>query len=119
MIRARKLQLVGTGSGIWSFLHVDDAVAATVIAIERGKTGVYNVVDDEPAELAEWLPYLAACLGAKPPRRIPRWLARLAVGEVGISLMTLIRGSSNAKAKRDLAWAPLWKSWREGFREIA
>jgi nucleoside-diphosphate-sugar epimerase len=107
---AVKFLLVGAGTGIWSFLHVDDAAAATAIAVEGGEPGIYNVVDNEPAEIAEWLPHLATCVGAKPPRRISPWLARPAVGEVGTSLMTLIRGSSNAKAKRDLAWEPRWKA---------
>ncbi len=116
LIRARKLPLVGDGGGVWSFLHVDDAAAATVLAVEAGPPGVYNVVDDEPASVAEWLPYLADCLGARPPRHVPAWLARFAIGEVGVSMMTRIRGSSNAKAKRDLGWEPVWRSWREGFR---
>lgn len=115
-VRERKLPVVGDGGGIWSFLHVDDAAAATVLAVEHGRPGVYDVVDDEPAPVAEWLPHLAHCLGAPPPRRVPAWLARLAVGEVGISMMTQIRGSSNAKAKRELGWQPTWPSWREGFR---
>jgi len=118
LIRARKFPLIGAGSGIWSFLHIDDAAAATAIAVERGAPGIYNVVDNEPAEVASWLPYLAVCLGAEPPRRIPRWLARYAVGEVGISMMTMIRGSSNAKARRDLGWEPNWESWREGFLHL-
>ena len=116
MIRERKLPIVGDGGGVWSFVHVDDAAAATVLALERGEPGVYNIVDDEPAAVAEWLPYLAQCLGARPPRRVPAWLARLAIGDVGISMMTQIRGSSNAKAKRELGWQPAWPSWRDGFR---
>ena len=96
-------------------MHVDDAAAATVAALERGAPGVYNVVDDEPAPVSEWLPYLAEAVGAKPPRRVPVWLGRLAAGEVGVSMMTQIRGSSNAKAKRELGWQPAWRSWREGF----
>ncbi|HEY7690815.1 MAG TPA: NAD(P)-dependent oxidoreductase [Gaiellaceae bacterium] len=115
LIRKRKLPLVGGGRGIWSFLHVDDAAAATAIAVEGGRPGLYNVVDDDPAPVAEWLPYLAEVLGARPPRHVPAWLARFAIGEVGVSLMTQIRGSSNAKAKRELGFVPIWSSWREGF----
>src|SRR5262245_4757826 len=114
-IRARKFPIVGDGSGIWSFLHVDDAASATVLAVEHGRPGLYNIVDDDPAPVAEWLPHLARCLGAPAPRHVPAWLARFAVGDVGISLMTQIRGSSNAKARRELAWEPAWRSWRQGF----
>jgi nucleoside-diphosphate-sugar epimerase len=117
LIRRRKLPVVGTGGGVWSWLHIDDAASATVAAVERGARGVYNVVDDEPAPVSEWLPRLAECVGARPPRRVPAWLARLAVGETGISMMTQIRGSANAKAKRELGWEPRWPSWREGFRQ--
>jgi 2-alkyl-3-oxoalkanoate reductase len=117
LVRRRKLPLVGEASGIWSWIHVDDAAAATFAALEHGPSGVYNIVDDEPAPVSEWLPYLAEALGAKPPRHVPAWLARLMVGEVGISLMTQIRGSSNAKAKRELGWEPRWRSWRQGFRD--
>ena len=116
LVRKRKLPLVGDAGGIWSWIHVDDAAAATAAAVERGGAGVYNVVDDKPAPVSEWLPYLAECVGAKPPRRVPVWLARVVVGDVGVSLMTQIRGSSNAKAKRELAWEPDWSSWRDGFR---
>jgi nucleoside-diphosphate-sugar epimerase len=116
LIRKRKMPVVGGGTGIWSFLHVDDAAAATALAVERGTPGLYNIVDDEPAAVAEWLPYLAECLGARPPRHVPAWLARLAIGEVGVSVMTQVRGSSNAKAKRELGWEPVWRSWRDGFR---
>jgi nucleoside-diphosphate-sugar epimerase len=116
LVRARKVPIVGKGTGIWSWIHVDDAAAATVRAIEGGAPGVYNVVDDDPAPASEWLPYLAQCVGAKPPLRVPVWLARLLAGEVIVSMMTQIRGSSNAKAKRELGWEPQWKSWREGFR---
>jgi nucleoside-diphosphate-sugar epimerase len=115
VVRARKLPLVGDAGGIWSWIHIDDAAGATVAALERGAAGIYNIVDDEPAPVSEWLPVLAESLGAKPPRRVPAWLARLAVGEVGVSMMTQIRGSSNAKAKRELGWQPRWSSWREGF----
>jgi nucleoside-diphosphate-sugar epimerase len=104
------------GPGIWSFIHVDDAASATVAALERGVPGIYNIVDDEPAPVSVWLPFLAGVLGAQPPRRLPTWLGRIAVGEAGVSLMTQIRGSSNAKAKQKLGWQPRFKSWREGFR---
>jgi nucleoside-diphosphate-sugar epimerase len=115
LIRKRKLPIVGDGSGIWSFVHIDDAAAATVAALTRGTPGIYNVVDDEPAPVTEWLPYLAQAIGAKPPLRVPVWLGRIAAGEVGVSLMTKIRGASNAKAKRELGWEPRWPSWRDGF----
>jgi len=117
MLRKRQFPIVGAGTGVWSFLHVDDAASANVAALERGEAGVYNVCDDEPAPLAVWLPELARAVGAPPPRRIPVWLARLFVGEVGVSMMTRMRGASNAKAKRELGWTPRWSSWREGFRE--
>jgi 2-alkyl-3-oxoalkanoate reductase len=119
MIRKRKLPIIGAGTGIWSWIHLDDAAAATVAAVEHGTRGIYNVVDDEPAPVSEWLPYLADLVGAKPPRRVPVWLGRLAAGEVGVSMMTQIRGSSNAKARRELRWHPAWRSWREGFRQAA
>jgi nucleoside-diphosphate-sugar epimerase len=115
LIRKRRVPVIGDGAGVWSFLHIRDAAAATVAALEQGAPGVYNVVDDEPASVAEWLPYVAQTVGAKPPRRVPVWLGRLAAGEVGVSMMTQIRGSSNAKAKRELGWRPAWPSWREGF----
>jgi nucleoside-diphosphate-sugar epimerase len=115
LISKRKVPIIGKGAGIWSFLHIHDAATATVAALERGTPGVYNVVDDEPASVAEWLPYLAQAIGAKPPYRVPVWLGRLAAGEVGVSMMTQIRGSSNAKAKQELGWQPVWPSWRQGF----
>jgi nucleoside-diphosphate-sugar epimerase len=115
LARKRKLPIVGDGGGIWSFLHVDDAAAATVAAVERGDSGIYNIVDDHPAPVAEWLPVLARNSGAKPPRRVPAWLGRLATGEVGVSMMTRIRGSSNEKAKRELGWQPGHPTWREGL----
>jgi nucleoside-diphosphate-sugar epimerase len=115
MVRKRKFPVVGNGAGIWSFLHISDAAAATVCALERGAPGVYNVVDDEPASVAEWLPFLAQAIGAKAPYRVPRWIGRLAAGQPGVSMMTQIRGSSNAKAKRELGWLPAWPSWRQGF----
>jgi nucleoside-diphosphate-sugar epimerase len=114
-VRRGKMPLVGDGGGIWSFLHVADMARATIAAIEGGGTGIYNVVDDDPAPVAEWLPYLARVLGAKPPRRIPVWLARLVIGEQGVAMMTEMRGSSNAKSKRELGWLPEYASWREGF----
>ena len=117
LVRARKMPIVGSGSGIWSWIHIDDAAAATVAAAESRATGIYNVVDDDPAPVSEWLPYFAEAVGAKPPRHVPVWLARVAAGEVGVSAMTRIRGSSNAKAKRELGWQPTWSSWRDGFRQ--
>jgi 2-alkyl-3-oxoalkanoate reductase len=116
LVRKRRVPIIGDGAGVWSFLHVYDAAAATVAALDRGEPGVYNVVDDEPASVAEWLPFLAEAVGAKAPRRLPAWLGRLAAGEVAVSMMTQIRGSSNAKAKRELGWRPAWPSWRQGFR---
>ncbi len=98
-------------------MHVDDAATATVLAVEQKATGVFNIVDDEPAPAHEWLPYLAECAGAKPPRRVPVWLARLLAGEVAVRMMTEGRGFSNAKAKRELGWELLYPSWRQGFRE--
>jgi 2-alkyl-3-oxoalkanoate reductase len=116
MVRRRRFPIIGDGAGIWSFTHIDDAAAATVAAIERGPRGVYNIVDDDPAPVSVWLPHLADALGAKPPLRLPVWLGRLAAGEAAVSLMTQIRGSSNAKAKRELGWTPRYASWRDGFR---
>jgi 2-alkyl-3-oxoalkanoate reductase len=115
MVRKRRFPIVGDGRGVWSFIHVDDAAAATAAAVERGAPGVYNICDDEPAAVADWLPELARALGAKPPRRVPAWLGRLAVGDVGVSMMTRIQGASNAKAKRELGWRPRYPSYREGF----
>lgn len=108
----RKFPVVGDGGAVWSFIDVGDAAAATVAAIERGARGTYNVVDDDPATVAEWLPELAAELGAKPPRRVPRFVGRLFAGETGVVMMTELRGASNAKAKRELAWRPAHPSWR-------
>jgi nucleoside-diphosphate-sugar epimerase len=116
LVRQRKFPIVGNGGGVWSFIHIDDAAAATSAAVEHGAPGVYNIVDDEPAPVAVWLPELARALGAKPPRRVPVWLGRLAAGDVGVSMMTQIRGTSNAKAKRELGWQPRYHSWRDGFR---
>jgi nucleoside-diphosphate-sugar epimerase len=116
LIRERKLPVVGSGAGVWSWIHIDDAAAATVAALERGRRGIYNVVDDDPAPVSDWLPFLAEQVGTKAPRHVPVWLGRLAAGEVGVSLMTQVRGASNAKIKRELGWQPAWRSWREGFR---
>ena len=116
LVRKRQFPIVGDGGGVWSFVHLDDAAAATVLALERGRPGIYNVVDDDPAPVREWLPALAAAIGAKPPRRVPRLLARLLAGESGVVLMTEIRGASNAKAKRELGWTLRYPSWHEGFR---
>lgn len=115
-IRARKFPIVGKGTGIMSFVHIDDAAAAAVCAVERGAPGLYNVVDDDPAPVAESLPVIAEAIGAKPPRRVPRWLARLVAGETAVTMMTESRGALNAKAKRELGWCPSYPSWREGFR---
>lgn len=116
LVRKRRLPIIGDGAGVWSFIHIDDAAAATAAALDHGSPGVYNIVDDEPATVTEWLPYLASVVGAARPRRVPAWVGLLAAGEVGMSMMTRIRGSSNAKAKRELGWTPRWASWREGFR---
>ena len=115
-IRGRKFPIAGSGAGIWSFTHIDDVATATVAALERGDAGIYNVVDDEPAPVSEWLPELAAALGGKPPRHVPAWLGRLFVGEHGMNMMESTRGASNAKAKRELGWQPAWPTWRDGFR---
>jgi nucleoside-diphosphate-sugar epimerase len=117
LVRKRRFPVVGDGGGVWSFVHLDDAAAATVLALERGEPGIYNVVDDEPAPVREWLPALAEAIGAKPPRRVPRWLGRVAAGESGVALMTETRGASNAKAKRELGWTLRYPTWRRGFRE--
>ncbi|HWT25257.1 MAG TPA: NAD(P)-dependent oxidoreductase [Solirubrobacteraceae bacterium] len=115
LIRKGKFPLVGDGGGVWSFVHVADAAEATVAAVERGKRGVYNVVDDDPAPVAEWLPALAQELGAKKPMRVPRLIGRLFAGEAGVVMMTELRGASNAKAKRELAWRPAHPTWRRGL----
>ena len=118
MVRRRKFPLAGDGAGVWSFVHVEDAAAATVAALEHWTPGeVYNVCDDEPAPVHEWLPLLAQAVGAKPPRHLPRWVARL-MGEHVASMMCEVRGASNAKAKRQLGWTPRWPTWREGFPAI-
>jgi nucleoside-diphosphate-sugar epimerase len=115
MVRKRKFPLVGDGGGVWSFIHIADAAEATVAAVEQGRPGIYNIVDDDPAPVAEWLPALAQELGAKKPMRVPRFVGRLFSGEVGALFMTEIRGASNAKAKRELGWRPARVSWRRGF----
>jgi nucleoside-diphosphate-sugar epimerase len=115
LIRTRKFPLVGDGGAVWSFIHVADAAEATVAAIERGRRGVYNVVDDDPAPVAEWLPTVAEQLGAKKPMRVPRLVGRLFAGEAGVVMMTELRGASNAKAKRELGWRPAHPSWRQGL----
>jgi nucleoside-diphosphate-sugar epimerase len=114
-IMQRKFPVIGDGGGVWSFVQIEDAATATVAAVERGKTGIYNVVDDEPAPVRDWLPALASALGAKPPRHLPRWLGRLAAGSAATVMMTEIRGASNEKAKRELGWQPRYASWRQGF----
>jgi nucleoside-diphosphate-sugar epimerase len=116
IVKKRKMPVVGDGGGVWSWIHVDDAASAAVAAVERGKRGVYNIVDDEPAQLSEWLPYLADAVGAKTPMHVPVWLGKIAAGEVGVSMTTQIRGSSNKRAKRELLWQPSWRSWRDGFK---
>jgi nucleoside-diphosphate-sugar epimerase len=116
MIRQRKFPVVGNGNGLWSFLHTDDLATATLAAIEKGRPGeIYNIVDDEPAPTREWLPYLAKSLGAKPPRHVPAWLARIAASPAAVMMMTESRGASNAKAKAELGWSPRHPSWRESF----
>jgi nucleoside-diphosphate-sugar epimerase len=115
LVRKRKFPLVGDGGGVWSFVHIADAAEATVAAVARGSRGVYNVVDDDPAPVAEWLPALAQELGAKRPMHVPRLIGRLFAGEAGVVMMTEIRGASNAKAKRELGWSPRHVTWREGF----
>ena len=117
-VRQRKFPLVGDGGGVWSFIHIADAAEATVAAIERGQRGVYNIVDDEPARVDEWLPALAEMLGAKKPLRVPRFVGRLFAGETGVVMTTELRGASNAKAKRELGWSPAHSSWWQGFAEL-
>jgi nucleoside-diphosphate-sugar epimerase len=116
-VRKRGFPLVGGGGGVWSFVQIEDAATATAAAVGNGAPGLYNVVDDDPAPVAEWLPALAAAVGAKPPRRVPRWLGRLLAGGAAVTLMTEARGASNAKAKRELGWQLRYPSWRQGFRE--
>ena len=116
LVRKRLFPVIGGGTGYFSWVHVDDAASATVLAVEQQAAGVFNIVDDEPAPVSEWLPYLAACEGAKPPRRLPTWLARLLAGEMVVGMMTEGRGFSNAKAKRVLGWQLRYPSWRQGFK---
>jgi nucleoside-diphosphate-sugar epimerase len=117
-VRRRKLPLVGEGTGVWSFVHIDDAASATAAAVESGRGGIYNVVDDEPAPVSEWLSFLAHSAHAQPPKHVPAWMARLLIGEHVVAVMNEIRGVSNAKIKRELGWTPQWTSWRDGFREV-
>ena len=116
-IRKRRFPIIGNGHGVWSFVHIDDVAMATLTAIERGNQGLYNVVDDDPALVSEWLPALAAAVGAKPPYHAPAWLGRLLAGDAAVAIMTEVRGASNAKAKRELGWKPRYTSWRQGFLE--
>jgi 2-alkyl-3-oxoalkanoate reductase len=116
-VRKRRFPIVGDGGGVWSHVHVEDAATATAAAVDHGQPGVYNIVDDEPAPVREWLPVLASALDAKPPRRVPRWLGRLAAGEAATVMMTEARGASNEKAKRELGWKPRYASWRQGFAQ--
>jgi nucleoside-diphosphate-sugar epimerase len=119
MVRKRRIPVIGNGRGVWSFVHTADAAEATVAALERGNRGVYNIVDDDPAAVAEWLPGLARAIGAKQPMRVPKFVGRLAAGEAGVIMFTDMRGASNAKAKRELGWEPGHPSWRQGFEEAA
>jgi nucleoside-diphosphate-sugar epimerase len=114
-VRRRRLPIVGGGAGVWSFVHIADVAEATRIAVEGGPAGLYNIVDDDPAEVSVWLPELARAIGAQPPYHVPVWIGRLVIGAGGVRMMTEQRGSSNAKAKRLLGWQPAWSSWREGF----
>jgi nucleoside-diphosphate-sugar epimerase len=117
LVRKRMFPLVGGGTGYFSWVHLDDAAGATVLAVEQQAKGVFNIVDDEPAPVSQWLPYLAECAGARSPRRLPKWLARLLAGEMVVGMMTEGRGFSNAKAKRELGWELRYPSWRQGFKE--
>jgi nucleoside-diphosphate-sugar epimerase len=117
LMRKRQFPLVGRGTGYMSWVHLDDAASATVLALEHKAAGVFNIVDDEPAPASQWLPYLAACAGAKPPRRLPTWVARLLAGELAVIMMTEGRGFANAKAKAELGWELRYPSWRQGFKE--
>jgi nucleoside-diphosphate-sugar epimerase len=116
MVRKRQVPVIGGGTGVWSFVEVTDAAAATVAAVGQGAPGLYNVVDDDPAPVSEWLPYLAGVAGAKPPLRLPAWLGRLLAGEFVVAQMTTSHGSSNEKARKELGWEPRYPSWRDGFR---
>lgn len=116
-VAKRRVPIVGKGTGYWSFLHVDDAASATVAAVVATSPGLYNICDGEPAPVSEWLPFLADAIGAKPPRHVPSWLGRMAIGEHGVAMMNEVRGASNEKAKSQMRWKPKWPSWRSGFRE--
>jgi len=116
-IRKHRLPVVGSGAAVWSFLHMDDMASATLAAAEGNQTGLFNIVDDEPAAASVWIPELARIVGAKPPSHVPAWIAKMAIGEAGVIMMTEARGSSNQKAKAKLGWSPRWKSWRDGFRD--
>ena len=116
MARKRQLPVIGGGTGVWSFIEISDAAAATIAAVGHGAPGLYNVVDDDPAPVTQWLPYLAQVAGGKPPLRVPAWLGRLLAGQFVVAQMTTSRGSSNAKARKELGWAPRYPSWREGFQ---
>jgi len=116
-VRKQRLPIVGNGGAIWSFLHIDDMATATLAAAESDQTGIFNIVDDDPAAASEWIPELARIAGAKPPRHVPKWLARLLIGEAGVLMVTEARGASNQKARSRLGWSPGWKSWRDGFRD--
>jgi 2-alkyl-3-oxoalkanoate reductase len=117
MMRKRRLPVVGSGAGIWSLIHIEDAASATAAALERGESGVYNIADDDPVRVSVFLPELAKAIGAEPPRHVPRWVGRLVAGEAAVIMMTEIRGASNEKAKRELGWEPAYPSWRMGIRE--
>jgi nucleoside-diphosphate-sugar epimerase len=117
MVRKRRFPVLGRGDGVFSYIHIDDAASATVVAVERGAPGIYNIVDDDPAPTRDWLPAYAEALGAKPPRRVPAWIGRLAAGKFTAAIATELRGASNEKAKRELGWQPKYASWRQGFKE--
>jgi nucleoside-diphosphate-sugar epimerase len=118
LVRHHRYPIFGDGAGVWSFIHIDDAAAATRVAVDGGPAGIYNIVDDDPAEVSVWVPELAAMIGAKPPYRLPAWMGRLLIGDAGMSMMTKVRGSSNEKAKRLLRWQPVYSTWRDGFRQM-
>ncbi len=116
LVRKRWFPIIGSGAGIWSFIHIEDAARATVAAIDRADRGIYHICDDEPAPVHDWLPELAAALGARPPFRVPKWVGRLAAGDAAVTMMTEVSGASNAKARRELSWQPHYPTWREGIR---
>jgi nucleoside-diphosphate-sugar epimerase len=118
LVRKRILPVIGDGGGMMSFIHLEDAAAATLLALEDGRPGVYNIVDDDPAPVREWLPVLAEALGAKPPRHLPTWLVRMVAGEAAVAMGTTVRGAANAKAKRELGWSPRYPTWRTGFAAV-